>query len=299
MDPPEKLKLKTDSSFALIKEGLKRNHHIKYIIDKDLSVKNGTPYAYAYDPLIKNEHELKLTNKEKIELQDFDALILRKDPPFNMDYIYMTYLIEMVGDKVLCVNRPSSLRTVNEKFYAQHFAFATPPSLISKDVAEIKSFLKEFKKGIIKPLDLNGGQGIEIIEHNSEDEEKIKKLSKNGTEYILAQEFLKGVLSKGDKRILVLDGKPLNALLRIPKKGDFKGNISAGATTSATDISKREQEICSKLEDFFKSKGLHLVGLDFIDEKLTEINVTSPIISLEAYSENAKKIYDFIESKIS
>lgn len=298
MDPPKKLDLTTDSSFFLIKKGLQLNHQLSYIIDQDLFVENGEALAYGYNPAV-NRSELQLKNKTKVNLKDFDVIFFRKDPPFNMDYIYISYILEMVENDVLCINHPSSVLSTNEKFYAQNFADIIPQSLISKNPQQIQEFLKQFEKGIIKPLDNKGGEGIYLVKDVESNYKTINQATNNGKNFMLAQKYLKGIETSGDKRITMLNGDPINALLRIPKEGDFRGNISAGAKAVKAEITKKEQEICSKLAPILKEKQLYLVGLDFIDEKVTEINVTSPIIGFDLYPENADLIYDFLNDELA
>lgn len=300
MDSPEKLHLKDDSSYRLIAESLKRGHEVHYIVDSDLFVENGDPLAYSHLPLINLEEEtLSLSRRKKIDLDTLDVILLRKDPPFNMDYIYLTYILEMVEGKVLCINRPSSVRTINEKFYAQNFPDITPKTLITKSIEDIKQFLARNEQGIVvKPLDLKGGAGIfKVVSSDPNKNELIKAATANGTSYTVAQEYLPGIKKTGDKRITILNGEILNAVLRVPKADDFKGNICAGATAEKTGVTQKEQKICSKLKSFLLSNGLYFVGLDFIDEKVTEINVTSPITGFNLYPQNSSAILDFIEKK--
>lgn len=300
MDEPEHLQVEGDSSCRLIAESLVRGHAVHYIKAADVFVEAGTAKAYSHTPLLNLQTAaLTLENRKKIALQDLDVIIIRKDPPFNMDYIYLTYILEMVEDKVLCINRPSSIRTINEKFYAQNFAHFTPKTLITKNIEDIKEFLGQHPQGIVlKPLDLKGGSGIfKVVSDDPNKNELIKTATANGNHYTVAQEYLPGIKTKGDKRITILNGEPLNAILRIPREDDFKGNICAGATAEKTNISPQEQKICSELRSFCLDNGLYLVGLDLIDEKITEINVTSPIIGFSLYPENQIKILDFIEDK--
>ncbi len=298
MDPPEKLHLEDDSSFRLINEGLKRKHDVHYIIAKDVFVENGVAQAYSHSPKTDLKAKtLSLHNRKKIDLSSLDVIMIRKDPPFNMDYIYLTYILELVEDKVFCINQPSTIRSVNEKFYAQNFSELTPKTLISKNIDDIKEFLTQNKNGIVlKPLDLKGGSGIfKVVSQDPNKNELIKASTNEGTTYTVAQEYLPGIKKTGDKRITIINGEIVNAILRVPRKDDFKGNISAGATAKKIKITAKEQKICSMLKDFFLDNGLYFVGLDFIDEKITEINVTSPITTFTIYPKNTAIIWDFIE----
>lgn len=300
MDAPQNLHLEEDSSCRLIAEGLKRGHIIHYLMADEVFVEQGVPMAYSHIPLLDlAKPELKLNERKKIKLEELDVIIIRKDPPFNMNYIYLTYILEMVEEKVLCINRPSSIRTINEKFYAQNFPQFTPTTLITKSIEDLKAFLNQHSQGIVlKPLDLKGGSGIfKVVSNDPNKNELIKTATADGSNYTVAQEYLPGIKTKGDKRITILNGEPINAILRVPREDDFKGNICAGATAEKTDISAQEQKICSELKSFLLSNGLYLVGMDFIDEKITEINVTSPIIGFDLYPENQVKIFDFIEDK--
>lgn len=299
-DPFHTLDQKTDSTCNLIKTCIKRKHQTFFIDSNSIFSKQNIPYALIQKTSLKKSDLIRISESLEQALFAFDVLFWRKDPPFNMDYIYLTYLLEQIENKVLFINKPSATRNFNEKLSALNFSKFMPETLITKSPEKILSFLKKYKKGIvIKPLDQKGGHGTFFIhEKDFNKEELLNTVTNHGTIHVMAQKFLKGVIKNGDRRALILNGKLLNMMKRIPKKNDFRGNISSGALAYKTTPTKHEQEICSKVGKFFAEKGCHLIGLDLIDGFLTEINITSPIINFPLYPENGDAIYNFIEQKI-
>jgi glutathione synthase len=243
--------------------------------------------------------------KQTIELGEFDAILMRKDPPFNMDYIYATYLLEQAENNgVLVVNKPQSLRDANEKLFALNFAHCMPTTLISTQADQIKSFIKSEKTVVVKPLDGMGGNDIfKLTDGDHNIDEVIDYLTHQGTRQILTQTFLEDIV-KGDKRILLINGKPIDyALARMPAEGSFKGNLAAGATGIGQPLSDRDYYLCEQIGPTLKDKGLMFVGLDVIGDYITEINVTSPtcIRELDAqFNLNiAGVLFDAIEQQIN
>jgi glutathione synthase len=243
--------------------------------------------------------------KQTIELGEFDAILMRKDPPFNMDYIYATYLLEQAENNgVLVVNKPQSLRDANEKLFALNFAHCIPTTLISTQIGQIKSFIKAEKTVVVKPLDGMGGNDIfKLTDGDRNINEVLDYLTHQGTRQILTQTFLSDIV-KGDKRILLINGKPIDyALARMPAEGSFKGNLAAGATGIGQPLSDRDYYLCEQIGPTLKDKGLMFVGLDVIGDYITEINVTSPtcIRELDAqFNLNiAGVLFDAIEQQIN
>jgi glutathione synthase len=242
--------------------------------------------------------------KQAIELSEFDAILMRKDPPFNMDYIYATYLLEQAENNgVLVVNKPQSLRDANEKLFALNFAHCMPTTLISTQADQIKSFIKAEKTVVVKPLDGMGGNDIfKLTDGDHNIDEVLDYLTHHGVRQILTQTFLADIV-KGDKRILLINGKPIDyALARMPAEGSFKGNLAAGATGVGQPLSDRDYYLCEQIGPTLKDKGLMFVGLDVIGDYITEINVTSPtcIRELDAqFNLNiAGVLFDAIEQQI-
>jgi len=215
---------------------------------------------------------------QPLSLGTLDAVFMRKDPPFDMDYIYATYLLEQLeSDGVLVVNKPSSLRDANEKLFALNFPECIPKTLVSSNIEKLNTFINEIKTVVVKPLDGMGGTDIYKLSHGDRNiEEVLQKITNNQSRYIMAQEFLPEI-KEGDKRILLINGKPVDyALARLPAEGNFKGNLAAGAKGVGQPLSERDRYLCSQIAPMLIKKELMFVGLDVIGDYITEINVTSP-----------------------
>ncbi|OGJ51940.1 glutathione synthase [Candidatus Peregrinibacteria bacterium RIFOXYB2_FULL_32_7] len=278
-----------DSTTEIIKESVKRSHQV-YIVERhNIFWKEGELFAQAI-----NYSNQKI---EKIILEKQDVIMMRQDPPFDMDYIYLTYLLEQIKDKTLIINNPSSVRSANEKFFILNFQKYIPPTLITKSSEEIKSFLKQFSEGIIlKPLDNKGGTGIFHIHKNDVNRnEIIKTVTENETKFIMAQKFLKEI-KNGDKRVTILNGEILNTFVRIPHKEDFRGNLHSGATAKKAKLTEKEVKMVKEIAEKLKKLGLYLVGLDIIGSHLTEINVTSPITGHQLFPKVSEEIVNFLEN---
>lgn len=295
-DPFHTLNQETDSTCAIIRSALMRKHHISFINADDILYERNNTYGIC-SQIVDKKTQLEEGTKEKKRLDTFDVILWRKDPPFNMSYINTTYLLEMIKEKVWIMNAPDMTRNFNEKLGTLHFGKYMPETVITKNETEILQFLKKQKNGIvIKPLDQKGGQGTYFLAQKDWNKKEIIRTStENGTAFIMAQTFLKGVRTKGDRRHLIIGGKLWNSIARIPEKENFRGNICAGATAIATKATKSEQKICSEIGSFLSAKGVDFVGLDMIDGYVTEINITSPILGQNIYPENAKNLIEFIE----
>ncbi len=215
---------------------------------------------------------------QPLPLRSLDTVFMRKDPPFDMDYIYATYLLEQLeSDGVLVVNKPSSLRDANEKLFALNFPECIPKTLVSSNIEKLNTFINEIKTVVVKPLDGMGGTDIYKLSHGDHNiDEVLQKITNNQSRYIMAQEFLPEI-KEGDKRILLINGKPVDyALARLPAEGSFKGNLAAGAKGVGQPLSERDRYLCSQIAPMLIKKELMFVGLDVIGDYITEINVTSP-----------------------
>ena len=213
-----------------------------------------------------------------VNLGSLDVVFMRKDPPFDMDYIYATYLLEQLeSEGVLVINKPSSLRDANEKLFALNFPECIPQTLVSSKIQLLESFIESLQTAVVKPLDGMGGTDIFKLTKGDKDTSNIlKRITNNETRYIMAQEFLPEI-KDGDKRILLINGKPVDyALARLPAKGSFKGNLAAGAKGVGQPLSDRDRYLCAQIAPTLIEKGLIFVGLDVIGDFITEINVTSP-----------------------
>ncbi|HZP94249.1 MAG TPA: glutathione synthase [Burkholderiales bacterium] len=280
LDPLDSIKPYKDSSYAMMREAARRGHALAVLHQEDLVWKSGrvTGFVRALE-LTQDEHDWYRTG-ERVEtaLEAFDFVLMRKDPPFDMEYVYSTYLLELAqrqGAKV--VNDPRALRDFNEKVAIAKFARFTVPTLIARDERLIRAFLAEHGDVILKPLDGMGGASVFRLhrqDHNIG--VVIETLTHYGRRTIMVQRFIPEIRD-GDKRVLVIGGEPVPyALARIPKPGETRGNLAAGGTGVAQPLTAREREIAEALGPELNSLGLMLVGLDVIGGWLTEVNVTSP-----------------------
>ncbi|SFV79665.1 Glutathione synthetase [hydrothermal vent metagenome] len=307
MDDIANINPKKDSSLAMMLEATRRGWEIYTFDTTDLFAEQDKILAHASKTTVVDHPDnwFEKQPKQTIELGEFDVILMRKDPPFNMDYIYATYLLEQAENNgVLVVNKPQSLRDANEKLFALNFAHCMPTTLISTQADQIKSFIKSEKTVVVKPLDGMGGNDIfKLTDGDHNIDEVLDYLTHQGTRQILTQTFLEDIV-KGDKRILLINGKPIDyALARMPAEGSFKGNLAAGATGVGQPLSDRDYYLCEQIGPTLKDKGLMFVGLDVIGDYITEINVTSPtcIRELDAqFNLNiAGVLFDAIEQQIN
>jgi glutathione synthase len=280
MDPIAAIKPAKDTSLAMMLAAQARGWELWYQEQGDLSLEQGrvmarlTPVKVFDDP----KHWFELGEAEFRPLAEMDALLMRKDPPFDMEYIYTTYLLEQAErEGLLVVNRPQSLRDANEKMYTAWFPQCTPPTLVSRNAERFKAFLAEHRDVILKPLEGMGGASIfRITEADPNINVVIETLTDHGHKYAMAQRFIPEI-TEGDKRIILIDGEPVPyALARIPAEGETRGNLAAGGTGVGRELSERDRWICQQVGPTLREKGLIFVGLDVIGDYLTEINVTSP-----------------------
>ena len=306
MDDIAQIKPHKDSSFAMMLEAQARGYEIYSFDSTDLFAHQDQVRAnVAKTQVLDNsDNYFNKGDIQEMALQEFDVILMRKDPPFNMNYIYATYLLEQAEKQgVLVINKPSSLRDANEKLFALNFAHCMPKTLISSNLLQLRQFIQTQQQAVIKPLDGMGGRDIFKLSALDEDvDEKITYLTEQGQSPIIAQEFLSEI-AQGDKRILLINGKPIDyALARIPAKGNFKGNLAAGATGVGQPLSERDRYLCAQVGPTLKQMGLMFVGMDVIGDYITEINVTSPtcIRELDAqFGINiAAELFDTIEQQL-
>ena len=307
MDPISAIDPKKDSSLAMLIEAAKRDYEIYYMEQNDLKLIDGCATAQAtIIEIFDNQKKwYKSKSNVSIDLKELNIILMRKDPPFDMEYIYTTYVLDKAEeDGVLIVNKPQSLRDMNEKVYTAWFPECTPSTLISRSMAEIKLFLKQHKKIVVKPLDGMGGKSIFVVDENDGNANVIiETLTNYGKCSAMAQVFIPEI-KDGDKRILLIDGKPVPyALARIPSKDDNRGNLVMGAVGEGRELTERDKLICSKISETLKKKGILFCGIDVIGDYLTEINSTSPtgIRELDSiYNLNiASDLFDMLEKKIN
>lgn len=306
MDPIDSINIKKDSTFAMMLEAQHRGWQLFYMLQSSLYVENGMVFAEMQIVTVKDDADGWFELEESVicPLHELDAALMRKDPPFDMEYIYSTYLLEMAENKgLLVVNRSDSIRSCNEKLFATWFPKYTPETLVTRDMERIKAFHHQLKRIVVKPLDGMGGAMIFQIKEGDENRNVIlETITDYGKKTIMAQRFLPE-FKQGDKRILMIDGKPFpHALARIPADGEGRANLAAGGSYKGVDLTKRELEICEHIAPTLKEKGLLFVGLDVIGDYITEINVTSPTCIRELdhiYSANISGLLmDTIEKKL-
>jgi glutathione synthase len=306
MDPIESINIKKDSSFAMMMEAQRRGWEIHYMEMNDLSLEQGKAVARTRVVSLKEDPNgwFEFQSEQEITLSDLDAVLMRKDPPFDTEYIYATYILERAENEgALIVNKPQSLRDCNEKLFTAWFPELTPTTMVTRRADKLKAFHQEHGDVILKPLDGMGGSSIfRVMKGDPNVSVIIETLTAMGTTYCMAQTFVPDI-SNGDKRILVVDGEPMPyCLARIPAKGETRGNLAAGGRGEARPISETDRKIAETVAPVLKEKGLIFVGLDVIGDKLTEINVTSPtcIREIEAAFDISitGKLMDAIERRL-
>ena len=280
MDPIETINFKKDSTLAMMIEAQRKGHEIIYITPDSLFINSGISYASSNKMEVRNDPSDWFTKEEEtiIELSELDSILMRQDPPFNSGYIYNTYVLEMAARQgVNIFNNPRSLRDCNEKVYATEFPQCCTKHLVTSRKDFLTDFVLENKDTVIKPLDGMGGASIFRVKANDPNLNVIlETITDHFTEKVMIQEFIPEI-TEGDKRILIVNGKPMSAsIARVPAEGELRGNLAAGASAVAKSLSDRDLWICEEVGPSLVEKGLLLVGLDIIGDYLTEINVTSP-----------------------
>ena len=307
MDPIGSINIKKDSTFAMLLEAQARGWEIHYMELGDLFLRDGAacarrrPLKVFEDPSRWFEFGPEATSV----LSELDVILMRKDPPFDMEYVYATYLLEQAeAAGVLVVNKPRSLRDANEKLFTAWFPQCTPPTLVTRQAALIRDFLAEHQDIILKPLDGMGGASVFRLRREDPNVNVVlETLTHKETRYAMAQRFIPEI-TQGDKRILMVDGEPIPyALARIPAAGETRGNLAAGGTGTGVALSERDRWICREVGPTLRERGLLFVGLDVIGDYLTEINVTSPTcireIDAGAGTNIAGLLLDAIEPRLT
>jgi len=280
MDSIDLINIKKDTSFAMLLEAQSRNWELHYMELNDLYLSNGLAYARTRTLKVQRDPNnwYQFINEQDIPLDQLDTIIMRKDPPFDQEYIYATYLLEQAERSgTYVVNKPQSLRDANEKLFTAWFPQCCADTLVTREPQRFKKFLQQHKEIIIKPLDGMGGTSIFHIRQNDPNVSVIlEMMTEYSTRYIMAQRYLPEI-TDGDKRILLVNGEPVPyALARIPSKGETRGNLAAGGTAEGRTLTERDLWIAKQVGPTLRKKGLIFVGIDVIGDYLTEINVTSP-----------------------
>ena len=303
MDPIESININGDSTFVLALEAERRGHVMYHYLPKHLIFRDGKVLAKARQMSVRRElgNHSTLGAVEMLDLSSVDVVLMRQDPPFDMAYITATHILEHIHPKTLVVNDPVSVRNAPEKLFVTHFENVMPPTVITSDADAIKAFRSEHKDIIVKPLYGNGGAGVF---HIKPDDENLNALLEMFTttwrEPVIVQRYVPEV-RLGDKRIVLIDGKAVGAVNRVPAAGEARSNMHIGGRPEKSRLSKREQEICETIGPALKQRGLIFVGIDVIGDYLTEINVTSPtgIQEINRFDEVAleRLVWDAIESR--
>ncbi len=306
MDPIGSINFKKDSTLAMLLEAQQRGYELYYMEQNDLFLSEQTVLANSKNLSVANNADnwFELQEPQTISLSDLDVILMRKDPPFDMNYIFTTYLLELAeAQGALIVNKPQSLRDANEKLYTAWFPQCTVPTVVSSQSETLRAFIKQQQDVILKPLDSMGGSSIfHVKQGDANTNVIIETLTLNNTKPIMAQRFIPEI-TEGDKRILLIDGEAIPyALARIPSATDHRANLAAGGTGKGVELSERDHWICEQVAPTLKAKGLIFVGIDVIGDYLTEVNVTSPTCIRELdeqFNINiSAKLMDSIEQKL-
>jgi glutathione synthase len=303
MDPIARINIRGDSTFALLLEAQKRGHSVSYYTPDKLSLRGEELVAPVQKLTVRDEVDdhFTLGEAKREQLEAFDVILLRQDPPFDLAYITSTHFLERIHPKTLVVNNPTSVRNAPEKLFVMNFPQLMPPTLISRDLDEINSFRDEHGAVVMKPLHGHGGAAVfRVMPQDMNFGSLFDMFSVTFREPWVIQRFLPEV-KHGDKRIILVDGEFAGAVNRVPAPDDLRSNMVRGGAAQATDLSEREREICATLGPALRERGLLFVGIDVIDGNLTEINVTCPTgiraIAKLGGPDVAAKIWDTIEAK--
>lgn len=307
MDPIEKINPKKDTTLVLLLAAQQQGWQLMYMEQSWLAIENGEATASMAPLEVYDDTEswFKLDERRQGPLDSLDAIIMRKDPPFDSEYIYTTYILEAAERLgTLVVNKPQSLRDCNEKVFATLFPECSPPLLVSRDPKQLKAFRQLHDDVVYKPLDGMGGTAVFRVRPNDPNLSVIiEMLTQHGQQTIMAQKFIPDI-SNGDKRILMVDGEPIPyCLARIPAKGELRGNLAAGGSGVVRPLSDRDRWIAAQIGPVLKDKGILFAGLDVIGDYLTEINITSPTCAREINREQdtniGGKLMDAIAKRLS
>ena len=273
-DNLNKLNYKNDTTIFLAHEAQKQGSKIFYFEPKNIFIKNNQIYADGnFIKLFDQKKFYKLISKKTFNLEKSNYLLVRQDPPFDMDYITTTYFLDRLKT-VKIINNPTSIRNISEKLYSYEFIKFMPPTIFTSRISDIVSFVKQNKLSIIKPINGHGGNNIKLLKGKINKPILAKYLKIHG--YVMCQKFLPGIIN-GDKRVLIINGKVVGSFSRVPKKGSFLSNLSKGGTVITSKLTIKEKKISNLIAKKLKKDGIYFAGIDFISEKLNgDINVTSP-----------------------
>ena len=306
MDPIESIKVGKDSTFAMLVEAQRRGYETHYLEACDLFLEDAKLMAYSA-PIKVDDQANNYYSKQaatQIEMSNFDVVLMRKDPPFDMQYIYITYLLDhLLQTDTLVVNHPTSIRNANEKLFATRFSDCIAPYLVTQKQSILNEFISKHKQVVVKPLDGMAGDSIFKVKHDDANRNVIlETITQQEQRTVMAQKFIPQYV-EGDKRILLINGEPIAyALLRVPSKGELRANLAKGGSAQGVALNERDQYICQQIKPTLQKMLFSFVGIDVIGEYLTEINVTSPTGVRELdkmYELNiCENLFDHIESQL-
>lgn len=281
MDPIEKIKPAKDTTLAMMLAAQRRGWELHYLEQRHLWLRDGVAQGRAHPVTVRDDAKDWFTRAEPVvtPLGGFDALLMRKDPPFDTEYIYTTYILERAElQGALVVNRPQGLRDMNEKVYTAWFPQCCAPTLITRDMGDMHAFLREHGRVVCKPLYGMGGRSIFVVEIGDKNANVVfETLTEYGTRYAIVQRYIPDIVTTGDSRVILVDGEPVPyALARIPTEADNRGNLAAGAKGVGRPLDERDRWLAAQIGPVLRERGMLFVGLDVIGGYVTEINVTSP-----------------------
>ncbi len=302
MDPAETMLPDKDTTFAFLRSAQARGHECLHAAPKDLSLDGGDVVVRSRSLTVSDTPpHTSLGEFERHRVAELDAVFIRKDPPFDTDYLHLTQELDLVKHQTLVLNDPAGLRAANEKLFAFHFARWTPRTRVTASPEEILDFVRDAGRAVLKPLDGAGGAGVVALTRGDKNNRAlVDLLTREGRAQALVQEFVPDI-AEGDKRVIVLDGKPLGAILRVPREDDIRANIHVGGIVRPTEVTAQEEELVRDVGATLSRHGLWFVGLDLIGCRLIEVNVTSPtgIQELARFSKGDPegKVIDWVEAK--
>lgn len=305
IDKPSSIVVTKDTGFSFMEEAFARKHQVYYLAKGNISLKNGEVYLKSCLTKVDRckEKFLQLAPKQDLPAKNFDAIFIRLDPPFDKEYLIQTWLLDLAKDDCFIINNPSAVRSANEKLWATRFSSLMPRTLVTRNAADCYDFVKQEKKIIAKPLDGFGGKSVFLLESTDSNVKVIlEMLSQSFSTEIMLQEYIPAA-TKGDKRIHLLNGEIIGAILRYNESNDHRNNFFTGGKPKATEITNRDREIVATIAPYLKQAGLYYTGIDVIGDYLIEVNVTSPTgiqeTSLLAQQNLAEKVIMFVEDQVS
>ena len=307
MDPIDEIKPVKDTTLAMLLAAQKRGWELWYAEQRDLWLRDGVAHGHVRPVSVRNDLQdwFTLDAAHTRPLADFQVILMRKDPPFDMEYIYTAYILERAEEQgVLVANRPQGLRDMNEKVFTAWFPQCCAPTLITRDMADMHAFLREHLRIVCKPLYGMGGRSIFVVDRGDKNANVVfETMTEYGTRFAIVQRYIPDIVSTGDSRILVIDGEPAPyALARIPQESDNRGNLAAGARGEGRELNDRDRWLVSEIGPTLRQRGMLFVGLDVIGGYVTEINVTSPTgvreLDKQFGTEIAGLLMDAIEKRL-